>query len=520
MTALAAAWSAELRCEVAAKRLPMAVADSRFRRGTYNEGLKRFGPPRCQRRGGHSCSAHPSCGFRRPKRRFRAATRRWPVPSAHAVNGAPLRRTVPGTRGRRVRPRVLLGRRAQVLEDARRLHDRGRLCRRLDAEPDISGSVLGADRARRGRARRLRSGGRVVRRSAEGVLGEPRPDAGDAAGQRRRHAVSIGDLHVFRGAASRPRCDPERRFRRRCRAPATGRSRRRSARRRSSTTPSRITSSTSRRIRTGTAGLAAPASPARLASSSAPSRIDGSRATSRVAREPSSTACARRSSASSSCQFVYAAPSRPSHAPRSGRLQSPACGSSPCVRSRTSACRACDDASRSRPCSMPSSSIAFSPYMSSSGERNRRGSRNAGRVPEMSRRSSSGARRLFGMALRKLGWRSTTNALVPKSKWLETYARDFDTVELNNSFYRLPTAAQFRRWREAVPAGFSVFGKGQPVPDASQAAARSGGAARSVAGARERARIVRWVRFSISFRRDGCRTTIGCARSSMRCRAK
>jgi uncharacterized protein YecE (DUF72 family) len=43
---------------------------------------------------------------------------------------------------------------------------------------------------------------------------------------------------------------------------------------------------------------------------------------------------------------------------------------------------------------------------------------------------------------------------VPKSKWLETYARDFDTVELNNSFYRLPTAAQFRRWGEAVPADF------------------------------------------------------------------
>jgi uncharacterized protein YecE (DUF72 family) len=43
---------------------------------------------------------------------------------------------------------------------------------------------------------------------------------------------------------------------------------------------------------------------------------------------------------------------------------------------------------------------------------------------------------------------------LPKSKWLETYARDFDTVELNNSFYRLPTAVQFRRWKEAVPPDF------------------------------------------------------------------
>jgi len=43
---------------------------------------------------------------------------------------------------------------------------------------------------------------------------------------------------------------------------------------------------------------------------------------------------------------------------------------------------------------------------------------------------------------------------LPKSRWLETYARDFDTVELNNSFYRLPAAAQFSRWREAVPPDF------------------------------------------------------------------
>jgi uncharacterized protein YecE (DUF72 family) len=45
-------------------------------------------------------------------------------------------------------------------------------------------------------------------------------------------------------------------------------------------------------------------------------------------------------------------------------------------------------------------------------------------------------------------------ASLPKSKWLETYARDFDTVELNNSFYRLPAAAQFLRWKEAVPPDF------------------------------------------------------------------
>jgi uncharacterized protein YecE (DUF72 family) len=43
---------------------------------------------------------------------------------------------------------------------------------------------------------------------------------------------------------------------------------------------------------------------------------------------------------------------------------------------------------------------------------------------------------------------------LPKSKWLEAYAREFDTVELNNTFYRLPSTMQFRRWREAVPPKF------------------------------------------------------------------
>lgn len=34
------------------------------------------------------------------------------------------------------------------------------------------------------------------------------------------------------------------------------------------------------------------------------------------------------------------------------------------------------------------------------------------------------------------------------------YARRFPTVELNNPFYRLPTADMFQRWREATPEGF------------------------------------------------------------------
>ena len=34
------------------------------------------------------------------------------------------------------------------------------------------------------------------------------------------------------------------------------------------------------------------------------------------------------------------------------------------------------------------------------------------------------------------------------------YARHFNTVEINNSFYRLPTAKTFDNWRESAPPGF------------------------------------------------------------------
>ena len=38
--------------------------------------------------------------------------------------------------------------------------------------------------------------------------------------------------------------------------------------------------------------------------------------------------------------------------------------------------------------------------------------------------------------------------------WFAYYAATFDTVEINNSFYRLPTAALFDAWRAQAPAGF------------------------------------------------------------------
>ena len=40
------------------------------------------------------------------------------------------------------------------------------------------------------------------------------------------------------------------------------------------------------------------------------------------------------------------------------------------------------------------------------------------------------------------------------SKWLPYYAERFDSVEINNTFYRLPEAQTFAAWRAQVPAGF------------------------------------------------------------------
>ena len=54
-------------------------------------------------------------------------------------------------------------------------------------------------------------------------------------------------------------------------------------------------------------------------------------------------------------------------------------------------------------------------------------------------------------------WR---NGFYPKglaaSRWLGYYAERFDTVEINNAFYRLPEASTFSMWAATLPAGFVV----------------------------------------------------------------
>ncbi len=43
---------------------------------------------------------------------------------------------------------------------------------------------------------------------------------------------------------------------------------------------------------------------------------------------------------------------------------------------------------------------------------------------------------------------------LPKKHWFDHYAKRFDTVEINNTFYRLPAAETFVAWRKQAPAGF------------------------------------------------------------------
>ena len=47
-----------------------------------------------------------------------------------------------------------------------------------------------------------------------------------------------------------------------------------------------------------------------------------------------------------------------------------------------------------------------------------------------------------------------------QTKWLEYYCNHLDSVELNVSFYRLPSLKAFRNWHQQTPANFSFAVKG------------------------------------------------------------
>jgi uncharacterized protein YecE (DUF72 family) len=51
-------------------------------------------------------------------------------------------------------------------------------------------------------------------------------------------------------------------------------------------------------------------------------------------------------------------------------------------------------------------------------------------------------------------------AKLPQRQWFEFYAEVFDTVEVNNAFYRLPEREVFESWKKRTPAGFLMTVKG------------------------------------------------------------
>lgn len=45
---------------------------------------------------------------------------------------------------------------------------------------------------------------------------------------------------------------------------------------------------------------------------------------------------------------------------------------------------------------------------------------------------------------------------LPQKRWLEHYAAQFATVEVNNAFYRLPERSTFEQWRARTPDDFCI----------------------------------------------------------------
>jgi uncharacterized protein YecE (DUF72 family) len=72
-----------------------------------------------------------------------------------------------------------------------------------------------------------------------------------------------------------------------------------------------------------------------------------------------------------------------------------------------------------------------------------------------SRRRNRGRARVGCSGWQYRHWRGEFYpSLLPQSRWFEHYASVFDTVEINNTFYRLPEQATFAKWAGSAPAGF------------------------------------------------------------------
>ncbi|OQX57325.1 MAG: hypothetical protein B5M49_04000, partial [Thermotoga sp. 4484_232] len=49
---------------------------------------------------------------------------------------------------------------------------------------------------------------------------------------------------------------------------------------------------------------------------------------------------------------------------------------------------------------------------------------------------------------------------LPQREWLQFYSSNFDTVEINSTFYRLPFDNMVRGWYRKTPEGFLFSVKG------------------------------------------------------------
>ena len=63
-------------------------------------------------------------------------------------------------------------------------------------------------------------------------------------------------------------------------------------------------------------------------------------------------------------------------------------------------------------------------------------------------------------------WRGVLYHEADQRRWLGTYTAEFDTVELNASFYRWPPPARFASWRARLPEGFEMTVKAPARPHA------------------------------------------------------
>ena len=78
---------------------------------------------------------------------------------------------------------------------------------------------------------------------------------------------------------------------------------------------------------------------------------------------------------------------------------------------------------------------------------------------------------------------------LPVKRWFDFYAGQFDTVEINNSFYRLPQCTTFEKWRDQAPPGFCYAVKAnrfltqaKKLKDCEEPIARQMGAFRCLGG--------------------------------------